>query len=278
MEISNVCNLSCSFCPRSKREKTVMTREQFCHAISEIKPFCDFVYFHVKGEPLMHPDLEYFLKVCEENSLKVNITTNGTLLSEKKDILLFSSALRQLNVSVHSFEDKKLQQSYLENAVEFSKILAEKGVYAVLRLWNLSGERNVDEITKESIDYINRTLCPDIDLFEKMKEKRSVCALKNLFISFEEKFEWPSLESDHCADGYCHGARDQVAILSDGTVVPCCLDAEGVVNLGNVFKTPFSQIITSKRFTDIKNGFAARRAVEKLCKKCTFKSRFDIKI
>lgn len=278
VEISNICNLSCSFCPRTSREKKMMSREEFSRVITQVRPYSDFVYFHVKGEPLIHPELEYFFKVCEENHVKVNITTNGTLLKEKKDVLLNAKSLRQVNVSLHSFSENQSQGNYLDTVLDFAKEASQKGVYVVLRLWNLSGERETDEVTKNTIRYINRVLCPDVDLFNEMKIKRNYTVSKSLFISFEEQFEWPSLNSTHFADGYCHGTRDQIAVLSNGVVVPCCLDAEGVVNLGNVFESEFSDIVNGERIRAIYNGFTARCAVEELCKKCTFKSRFDIKI
>jgi MoaA/NifB/PqqE/SkfB family radical SAM enzyme len=255
-----------------------MTREEFLHVVSQVRPFSDFVYFHVKGEPLMHPDLEYFLQVRKQNSLKVNITTNGTLLLKKGDLLISSDAVRQVNISVHSFSENQAQNDYLDSVINFAKEASQKGIFVVLRLWNLTGMRETDEITKKSISYINRTLCPDADLFSEMKLKRSFTVSKSLFVSFEEQFEWPTLKSEHLKDGYCHGGRDQIAILSNGTVVPCCLDAEGVIDLGNIFKMPFKDIVTGKRLKDICDGFTARRACEILCKKCTFKSRFDIKV
>lgn len=273
IEISNVCNLNCSFCSKTNREAKFLSEEEFLHIINEVRPFSDFVYFHVKGEPLLHPSLPYFLRVCEENNVNVNITTNGTLLEEKADILLSSKALRQVNISVHSFSENE-EEGYLERVICFARRASEKGIFVVLRLWNLTGERTTDEITKNSIKKIGE-ICPEIDLLEQMKIKRSVTLSPNLFVSFEQLFEWPTLSREYDCDGYCHGGRDQIAILSNGVVVPCCLDGDGVVNLGNIFTQPFEEIVNSKRLKAMYDGFTARRAVEELCRKCTFKSRFD---
>ncbi len=274
IEISNVCNLNCSFCPKSLREARFLSDEEFLHIINEVQPFSDFVYFHVKGEPLLHPSLSYFLKICEEKRVNVNITTNGTLLKEKEEILLSSKAVRQINISVHSFSENEGEKGYLDSVISFARRASKNGIFVVLRLWNLTGERTTDDITKKSIEKIG-VLCPEINLFEKMKIQRSVTISPNLFVSFEKLFEWPTLSRDYECDGYCHGTRDQIAILSDGVVVPCCLDAEGVVNLGNIFTQPFEEIVNGERFKAIYDGFTARRAVEPLCRKCTFKARFD---
>lgn len=276
IEISNVCNLNCSFCSKSKRDARFMSKEEFSHIINDIKPFSDYVYFHVKGEPLLHPCLEDFLKICQNAKINVNITTNGTLLKEKEDILLSSKSLRQINISVHSFSENESDKEYLDKVISFAKRASGKGIFAVLRLWNLTGERTTDQITENSINRIGK-ICPEIDLLKEMKERRSVTLGDNLFVSFEELFEWPTLKVKNESDGYCHGTRDQIAILSNGVVVPCCLDGEGVINLGNIFTQSFESIVNGEKLRAIYDGFTSRKAVEELCRKCTFKSRFDTK-
>ena len=87
VEITNKCNLNCSFCSKLKRELKTMSKDEFKHVISEIKPYTDYIYLHLKGEPLIHPDLEDILKIAKENNIIVNITTNGTKLSDTLDII-----------------------------------------------------------------------------------------------------------------------------------------------------------------------------------------------
>ena len=90
-----------------------------------------------------------------------------------------------------------------------------------------------------------------------------------------QKFEWPN-DKREAAKGetFCYGLRDQVGILVDGTVVPCCLDGEGQIALGNLFNQPFEEIITSERSKRIYDGFSNRQAVEKLCQSCTYAKRY----
>ena len=99
IEITNVCNLSCNFCPKTKRESGFLSVDKFKKVINEVKEYTDHVYFHLMGEPLLNKDLAEFLDICAENNLKVNITTNGTLLNKQKDVLLNAKSLRQVNIS-----------------------------------------------------------------------------------------------------------------------------------------------------------------------------------
>ena len=88
IEIGNVCNLSCSFCPRITREKRQMNEGEFRRVMTECAPVASEIYFHLMGEPLLHPMLDTFLSIAEEFGIPVCITCNGTLLSKKGYILL----------------------------------------------------------------------------------------------------------------------------------------------------------------------------------------------
>ncbi len=278
IEISNICNLNCSFCSPLKREKAVMTIEQFTHIVKEVKPHTGFVYFHVKGEPLMHPQLEQFLDICYENNLRVNLTTNGTLIKKQQHLLLSNKAVRQVNISLHSFneQDDFNDGDYIKNAIEFAKLANEKGIYVVLRLWNLDQNNNTDENSLKIMKLIEKEFHWKTPLIESMGGRQSVKIDKKVFKGWEQEFEWPTLEHEFVSDtGYCYGMRHQIAILVDGSVVPCCLDANGQATLGNIYKEKFSDIIQTKHAKAIRHGFENRIAVDELCKRCTFRIKFD---
>ena len=241
IEITNICNLSCNFCPKTSRKLKFMDKESFEHIVKSIKPYTDHVYFHLMGEPFLNKELEHFLEISKENQLKVNITTNGTLISEVKDILLNAPALRQVNISLHSFEANEEQidfNEYINNIINFVKEATEKtNIICSLRLWNLdtrysaSNNMNIDifELLEQEFEI-------NCDLKECLKEKNSFKLKNNVYISMGEKFKWPSLKEEELGErAFCYGLRDQIGILVDGTVVPCCLDSEGSIPLGNIF-------------------------------------------
>lgn len=283
IEITNVCNLSCSFCPQTQRSPEFMNLETFSKILDDIKPHTDYIYFHVKGEPLLHPKLDEFLDLSYEKGFKVNITTNGTLINKVRDKIILKPALRQINFSLHSFdgnEDASNKDEYVNNIISYIKqALVTTDTLFSLRLWNL----DVDNITNLQVEK-NRDLLSVIEkafslpykIEEEIHPGRGIKICDKVYLNQDHEFQWPDLlvQEDN-SPGFCYGLRNQVAILVDGTVVPCCLDGEGVINLGNVHKTPFSEIIESQRAIDIFNGFSRREAVEELCRKCGYRKKFN---
>ena len=108
----------------------------------------------------------------------------------------------------------------------------------------------------------------------KLYNKKKMDESDNLYLDKQEEFVWPSLDNDYYNEiGTCYALKDQLAILVDGTVVPCCLDSDGVINLGNIYKENLEDIINSNRYQTMKIGFCNRKVTEELCKKCSFKDR-----
>jgi radical SAM protein with 4Fe4S-binding SPASM domain len=279
IEITNVCNLSCDFCPKTSRPLKFMDPKSFGHVAKCIKPYTEHVYFHLMGEPFLNKELESVLEISKENQLKVNITTNGTLISDVKDILFNSPALRQVNISLHSFEANEEQidfNEYINNIINFVKEATDKtNIICSLRLWNLDTKYSAsNNMNIDIFKLLEQEFEIQSDLKESLKEKNSFKLKNNVYISMGEKFKWPSLEIEELGErAFCYGLRDQIGILVDGTVVPCCLDSDGSIYLGNIYEKDLEEILNSKRAQDIYNGFSGRKAVEELCKRCGFINR-----
>lgn len=282
IEITNVCNLKCSFCPKTLRKPQFMDLEFFKKVLEEIAPYTDYVFLHVKGEPLLHPQLEDILKECYKHKIKANITTNGTLIASRADMLVSQQSLRQINFSLHSFDDNSPgidSSNYMKDILEFTSLALKKSnMIVALRLWNLTNN-NISNIEREK----NRKILSQIEEYfnipDKIEERvtpgRGVKLADRVYLNQDPVFEWPHLDSGHiCENGFCYGMKSHCAILVDGTVIPCCLDGEGVVALGNLQSESFSSIMDSERSKAIIKGFSDNKAVEELCKNCTFKERF----
>ena len=266
LEISNLCNMSCSFCHGTRRPPRMMTVREFTHAANQLRPYCEYLYFHLLGEPLIHPELDTFFEIAHSLGFKVIITTNGTLLKEKSQMLLSSSALHKISISVHSFEanDTSLDlDGYLDDCFDFCNAASERGVISVLRLWNKGGE-----------DILNGAILSRLreHFAQNWTETRSGYKLcDRVYLEWGEHFDWPDMNaSDMGGNISCWGLRDQIGILSDGTVVPCCLDAEGDIALGNIFDTPLSDILSSDRVIELRRSFECRRVTEPLCLRCGY--------
>ncbi len=279
IEITNLCNLKCEFCPTTNRSPRFMIIEEFKEILNEVKNYTDHIYLHIKGEPLMHPNIGEFLDIANENELYVNLTTNGTLIEKCREVLLNKRSLRQLNISLHSLDQNQWyfnQEDYMDNILDFIEEAKDNKIIIALRLWNLSSQKE-DNLQKNGyiLNRLEETFNLDFSLIEELKTKRGIKLRERLYLNQDMEFIWPSLDNDIYEEkGFCYGLRDQLGILVDGTVIPCCLDGEGIISLGNIHKASLEEILHSQRALDIYNGFSNRNAVEDLCKKCGYRSKF----
>ena len=122
------------------------------------------------------------------------------------------------------------------------------------------------------IDYYN--LSPEI--VEKIYNENNIKINNNIYVDKDDEFVWPTLENNHNSYGYCHALKTHLAILSNGVVVPCCLDSEGIINLGNIFEHSLEEIIKSYKYQNLQKSFQDRKPSQLLCQKCTFKDRLNI--
>ena len=270
LEISNRCNLRCAFCPGTKRPVRSMTETEFSALLPKLRPYTDFLYFHLMGEPLCHPLLGRFLALAGEAGFRVILTTNGTLLPQRQDLLLTSPALHKVNVSLHAFEANDLAvpfEAYLRGCTDFGRA-AEGRVLVTYRLWNGGG---ADRRNGEILAALERA-------FPRpwVEERRGVRLGERVYLEYGEKFDWPDLAApDGSGRVFCYGLRDQLGVLCDGTVVPCCLDHEGDLALGNLFEQELPEILDSPRTRAIYEGFSRRQAAEPLCRRCGYAMRFQ---
>ena len=269
IEISNLCNLSCRFCPGTKRQKGKMDAARFFQILEKLRGYTKFLYFHLMGEPLLHPDLPRFLELAGDMGFKVILTTNGTLLESRKALLLSSPAVHKVNISLHAFEANDLSvpfESYVDSCLSYGKAAQDKKL-TVFRLWNSGGEDTQNGL-----------------LLEKLKEvfpkpwrdgRKGTQLAPKIYLEPGEKFDWPDLNAPEEEGPYfCYGLRDQIGILWDGTVVPCCLDHEGDIPLGNILTQNLCDILESPRAKAIYEGFSKKEAAEALCRRCGYARRF----
>ena len=269
VEITNSCNLNCSFCSKVEKPKRNMTIEEFTHILSEIKPYTDNIYLHVKGEPLLHPNIFDFLKIAEDYGINVNLTTNGVLFSKKAEELSKYKALKKINFSLHSENNLP---DYVEKILEsVTKLPEDKTI--IYRLWTLQ-DGKFDEKSTQTVEKLIKYYNLSPEIVEKLYTENNVKISSTIYVDKDNEFEWPDDKKNECHGGFCMALKTQVAILVDGTVVPCCLDSNGKINLGNIYTDSFESIINSKRCLDLKKSFQDRKPIEKLCLNCTYKNRF----
>ncbi len=269
VEITNICNLNCSFCSIDNKEKKEMSLDEFNLILKRIKPYTDYIYLHVKGEPLLHSKLDRILSMCDDTGMNVNITTNGTLLKDKFEVLNNHNCIRQINVSLHSENNK---YNYFDEVFEICKKLSTK-MYISYRLWTLDNYK-LDKKSTEIVQKIISSYNLSTNIVEKLETDKSIKIFINTFVNKNNLFVWPNLRNNLNIDGKCYGLIDQLGILVDGTIVPCCLDSSGIINLGNIFNDELSDILKTKLVGEIIEGFKNNKSVCTLCKNCNFRERF----
>lgn len=263
LEITNICNLHCSFCPGHERKPKQLSFEEFTVLTDKLKGRVKFLYFHLMGEPCSHKQLPAFIASARQKGFIPVLTTNGTLLKNE----LLDTLPYKINISLHAFEGNSGDnpQNYIDGVMEFSIEAARKGCIIVLRLWNQGGQetRNV-EIMKMLEQYVPAPWKENLKGFELQP---------GIYLEFDSKFEWPDSEQSTVEEGselFCYALRNQIGILADGTVVPCCLDHNGHMPLGNLHSQSLDEILSSPRAKRIFDGFSAHKAIEPMCRTCGY--------
>ncbi len=269
VEITNICNMNCSFCHGHSRPKKQMSKDEFCTVLDKLQGQTEYIYYHLMGEPLTHPQLPDFLKLASQKGYRSVITTNGTLLKKRGEELLAAKPYK-LNISLHSFEqgDQAAFLSYLGQVADFADAASTAGIIICLRLWNNGCDEGKND---KVLDFLRARLDGDWAV-----NTRGIRIREKLHLEWGDRFVWPDKSAPVQGDSvYCYGLKDHFGVLCDGTVVPCCLDSDGVIALGNIFEQSVNDIISSSRATAMVEGFRCRRAAEDLCRRCGYAQRFN---
>lgn len=274
IEITNACNFHCSFCYPSKRAKWALTVEEFDFICQRIKPFTDYVYLHVMGEPLLHPHFEEILRTADGYCFKVNITTNGSQVKARQAILQ-KYPPRQINISLHDLEEnvpaEQLPQ-LLRDLIDVADSLAGS-TYFNFRLWNRVEGEAIGVFSQRCIDLLIGYLSLDASLFTPENFLKGIHLRKHIYLQSAPRFDWPDAGAVASAGEpkTCYALKAHIAILSDGTIVPCCIDADAHLRLGNIFTDDLPEVLLTKKALQIKEGFARKEAIENFCRVCGFR-------
>ena len=268
VEITNICNMNCSFCHGHSRPPRSMTEGEYARVLEQLSGKTQYIYHHLMGEPLLHPLLPRFIEMACQAGFRPMLTTNGTLLERFGDEILLPG-LHKVNISLHSFEGERQEKhcEYLRQVADFADKANRAGILISLRLWNNGCDEGRNTL---ALEQLRQALGG-----QWTENTRGYRIRDRLFLEWGVRFAWPDQNAPDQGDSlFCHGLKDHFGILSDGSVVPCCLDSDGVITLGNVFREDLSQILESPRATAIAEGFRNRKATEDLCRRCGYARKF----
>lgn len=268
VEITNICNMNCSFCHGHARAPRKMSQKEFTYILDQLAGHTKYIYYHLMGEPLSHPELPQFLRIAAHRNFQSVITTNGTLLKKCGDEII-AAGVHKVSISLHSFEGKNEQayRRYLSEAADFADKASKAGIIVVFRLWN----RGCDDGRNDfAVTFLRSRLDG-----QWLENTRGFRIREKFYLEWGDRFEWPDKDAPVQGDTFfCHGMRDHFGILCDGSVVPCCLDSDGIITLGNIFSGDISNILASSRAMAMVRGFERRTATEDLCRRCAYAQRF----
>ena len=281
IELTNVCGLSCSFCPTKELPSKEMDLAFFEAVIKQAEAYTKEIACHVVGDPLTQSNLHAYLDIIHKYGLKAMLTTSGYFLKKHSYDTLFHPCVKQINISLNAFNknDTSLTfEQYIKPVLALceAKLERKEELFINLRVWNL--DEMMSERTFNEILFLKLSETFDTSLsLEKVYEERpkSIRLASKILVHFDNYFEWPSLKNKNYGHGTCQGLQSHVAILASGKVVPCCLDCDGIIELGDLHKNTLEEIVTSKRASAMLSGFKEGKAVEELCRKCSYKDRFN---
>ena len=285
VEITNICNLKCSFCPPKTVPNETMNLEKFDKLNFQLKDFTKELAYHIVGDPLVLSNLDSYLNISLKHNLKVNITTTANNLKKEHFDVLMNETIRQINFSINSYNansHKKTLDEYINPILDFCEYALSKNqhFFINLRIWNLDEHQSAKEFNKQVFQKVNERFDSNIDIAElydvNKPRPKNIRIARMMFFNFDEYFNWPSLNNDFVSkEGTCYGLDSHFGILSSGNVVPCCLDKDAIINLGNINNSQLKDILSSNKVKDIRKGFKENRVIEEFCQKCEYRTRFD---
>ena len=273
-ELTPVCNMDCKMCyvRMSGAEQAAVaplrTGEQWLDLAKRCRDAGMLYLLLTGGEPFLHPLLPHFIATAREKGFVPVITTNGTLLKNASEILLAHPHKVQISIHSHEGNGKENPEAYMSEVMTFAKEAAQQGIIVVLRLWNEGGyDSNNERLLQLAAQHQPH---PWTERYDGWK------LATNLYIEFDKMFEWPDEEHPEYEEEevFCYALRNQIGVLVDGTVVPCCLDHDGDLALGNLLEHNMEDILESDRAQAIYRGFQNKHAAEELCRKCGYARRF----
>lgn len=306
IEITDSCNLRCSFCPcgnGAPHSRTFMDSRLFDTCIAGAQEIgAKNVFFHVLGEPMLHPGFIHYLKKLEQTTLKLTLTTNGTTIERTGRSILASPAVRQVNFSTHAYAElpREAAERYLQNVLDFCQLAAVErpDLYINLRLWNV-GAAEATPWNRYMLGRIRETFGVEVTPGHFCSRHKSFNISGRIYLHEDTRFEWPGSnkvtsassvtletrdesgsagsETGTLVQGTCRALDTHVAILHDGRVVACCLDYSGQIMLGNIQEQSLADILEAPLARELREGFAQKELRHPLCKACSYCKRFSRK-
>ncbi len=259
IETSSFCNLQCPMCVReatSSINYSNMAMDLYKKVIDEISEYTDLAVLHNSGEPLMNSNLPEMVRYADKCNMGTMFSTNAALLTAELSERLINNGLSLMIIALDGVT-KKVYESIRKGA-EFEQV--EKNILVFLEKKKALGRNNPRVILQFIEMESNKHELPQ---FMEKWAKHDV----SLFIK-------PSVvhgrKINRKIESHCDRLWLQTVILSDGTVVPCCVDYNSDFALGNVNDSKLIDLLTSKKMMEIRKGNRDDPNGFSLCASCNY--------
>jgi len=281
IELTNICGLRCSFCPSKNLANTTMDLNFFDSVVKQAKDFTNEIACHVVGDPLTLSTLSDYLDIIHKYKMKAILTTSGYFMKKHSYETLFHPAVKQINISLNAFNKNDTSitfEQYMRPILSIceEKVKQKKELFINLRMWNLDETMSETAFNTELFTKLSSAFNIELNLEDlNPKEKKSIRLDHKVLLHFDNYFEWPSLDNKDYGHGTCQGLSSHIGVLANGDVIPCCLDNDAVMKLGNLKEETLHNIINGTRATKMIEGFQKSLCSEEMCLKCSYKNRFN---
>lgn len=267
IDTSSICNLKCVMCPQSKglrRPTSVLGMETYRQIIDQICGNKPMVKLYMTGEPLINQDIIEMVTYAAAKKCHTLIHTNATLLTESTARRIIDSPLETISFSFDGCTQEVYErlrpparfESVKKNIERFLKIRKEigsklpKAVVEIIEMADTKG--NIDEFMQQwrdaGTDEVSVTTCMTWlgDVEDHRLNKPKICGYRP-----------------------CPALFRSTAILSDGTVVPCCMDVHGQLRLGNINEQSIEDIWHGAKYKELRRQHLERTIPKNsICHEC----------
>lgn len=311
LELTSHCNMCCDFCPDGimKRPRGLMDAGLAKKVMRELagKRMCERVFFHVMGEPLLHPRFDELARHAHECGLKLSLYTNSSLLTEKHIERLLSVPIDNLTLSIQSIDQDSFvlrragrlsYGNYVGGVERFLRMKVERRHPGKVTMHYMVGNVKPGSpgglliVSKEQAEGVirkwqaffrgldpegaARAAAPPVSLAD-VERDYPVYPGVVLFLKaahhwagamVQVGYEFRPSESGYCAAISGGAAAGTFAVLWNGAVTYCCNDYEGTLALGNANEQTIEEIYAGPKAAAIRENAARGRLIHPTCQRC----------
>lgn len=274
------CNFKCNYCIHGMTKveleaknfkKEHMSFDTYKKVIDQAKEYTEplkALIFAGHGEPLMNPNIAQMVAYAKKNDIaqRVEITTNGSLLTPKLSDELIHAGIDRLKISIQGTSTKKYQDIAKYN-INFEKFLSnleyfhqhKKHTEVYIKIIDIALEDKADE---EKFKIMFQDKCNYLDI------EYAIPFVKEIKQTIYNK------EFDRCKQGHfeksniCSMPFYMQVIAPNGDILPCCSTDIPIV-LGNIHETTLKKIWDGQKLNCFLQLMLKDRAKNHICKLCS---------